>query len=84
MRQVKHPEVNWFDWNAYHADCFVAYARMSLLSMKEAVTRTLFDFLKDVVENVRDAPAPSDQPEKKKRTRKPKPVELPIDAEEED
>ena len=48
MRQVKHPEVNWFDWNAYHADCFVAYARMSLLSMKEAVTRTLFDFLKDV------------------------------------
>lgn len=40
---------------------------------KDAVlTEETFDFLKDLVENVRDAPVASDQPEKKKRVRKPK------------
>lgn len=40
---------------------------------KEAVlTEETFDFLKDLVENIRDAPVASGQPEKKKRVRKPK------------
>jgi len=45
---------------------------------KEAVlTEETFDFLKDLVENIRDAPVVSDQPEKKKRVRKPKAPEVP-------
>jgi len=46
--------------------------------LKEAVlTEETFDFLKDLVENIRDAPVVSDQPEKKKRVRKPKAPEVP-------
>jgi hypothetical protein len=41
------------------------------------LTEETFDFLKDLVENIRDAPVASDQPEKKKRVRKPKATEPP-------
>ncbi|KAF8321281.1 histone-fold-containing protein [Clavulina sp. PMI_390] len=53
--------------------------------LKEVVaTDPIFDFLKDIVENVRDAPAPSEASEKKKRVRKPKAVAAQEEPEEED